>query len=86
MDEVGRILAIFVYCRGHILQFHVLLFKVCLPCAQALPVAALGCTSLRQLLSEVAAVPEGLGTLLHAAVRSECLSMVSVLLDLGRFG
>ena len=55
-------------------------------CVQALPVAALGCTSLRQLLSEAAAVPEGSGTLLHAAVRSECLSMVSVLLDLGSFG
>ncbi len=53
---------------------------------QALPVAAVGCTSLRQLLSEEAVLAEGAGTLLHAAVRSESITMVSLLLDLGRYG
>ncbi|CAL8463580.1 g3114 [Coccomyxa elongata] len=54
--------------------------------AQALPLAAVGCTSLRQLLLEEAVLAEGAGTLLHAAVRSESISMVSLLLDLGRYG
>jgi hypothetical protein len=55
--------------------------------SQALPVAAVARTSLRELVSEAnAAMPEGFGTLLHAAVRSENLSMVSLLLDLGRHG
>lgn len=54
---------------------------------QALPIAAVGRTSLRQVIEEAqAGLPAGVGTLLHAAVRSESLSMVSLLLDLGKHG
>jgi hypothetical protein len=55
--------------------------------AQVLPLAAVGCTDLRQLLALAQAhMQPGAGSLLHAAVRSGSLSMATVLLDLASQG
>ena len=52
-----------------------------------LPVAALGCASMSELLQRAHAhMPAGAGGLLHAAVRSQNPSMVVVLLDLAAKG
>ena len=61
-----------------------MLVKICSDAsAQVLPLAAVGCASLGQLVAAAQLhMQPGAGGLLHAAVRSDSLSMVTVLLDL----
>ena len=51
--------------------------------AQVLPLAAVGCASMGQLVAAAQLhMPPGAGGLLHAAVCAESMSMVTVILDL----